>query len=77
MEEGLGPCVVAAVGELSQEEAGPLTGLGPFSAAPPGFETRLIQDTRYKMERCGPVSGGVTYGKHLFCTIFTVQFKLL
>ncbi len=22
MEEGLGPCVVAAVGELSQEEAG-------------------------------------------------------
>ncbi len=24
MEEGLGPCVVAAVGELSQEEAGEL-----------------------------------------------------
>ncbi len=25
MEEGLGPCVVAAVGELSQEEAGELS----------------------------------------------------
>ncbi len=50
-------------------------GLGPFSAAPPGFETRSAQDTRWS--GCGPVSGGVTYGKHLFCTIFTVQFKLL
>ncbi len=50
-------------------------GLGPFSAAPPGFETRSAQDTRWS--GADPCRGVLHTESICFALYLQVQFKLL